>query len=85
MRVRVCLCVCERDINIRRYGGIFMNCDFGILCSKMLRKLKLHEKHTLYQGINEFVLFAQLISPRRDLSGNTVGQNQEFLVISVVK
>jgi len=43
-----------------------MKCDFGILCSKMLGKLKFHEnwhseRHTLFQGINEFVLFSTFL------------------------
>jgi len=31
------------------------------------------------------MLLAQLFSPRSDLSGNTVGQDLEFLVINAVK
>jgi hypothetical protein len=31
------------------------------------------------------VLIAQLFSPRSDLSGNTVGQDREFIVTHVVK
>jgi hypothetical protein len=43
-----------------------MKCDFGVLCSKMLRKLKFHEnwhseRHTLLQGINEFVPFSTFL------------------------
>jgi len=40
-----------------------MKCDFGILCSKVLRKLKFHEnwhseRHTLFQDIKGFVPFS---------------------------
>jgi hypothetical protein len=40
-----------------------MKCDFGILCSKVLRKLQFYEnwhskRHTLFQGIKEFVTFS---------------------------
>ena len=43
-----------------------MKCDFGILCRKILRKLKFHEnwhseRYTLFQGINEFAPFSTFL------------------------
>ena len=52
---------------IRRYGGIFMKCDFGILLQQDVKEaFKFHknwhsERHTFIQSINEFVPFSTFL------------------------